>query len=122
MDIKAPEYLVMLVSNSEPMGSKLKESKLAGSRWEPSQGTSLVSLRSVLLLLSPPMHSLVQGLQQLLLIVADIVMCQAKQLVCVLWAVRHFCVVVWGVGRREVDLPSCLLCRCPPHPWGENAA
>lgn len=49
----------MLVSNSETMGSKLKESKLAGTRWEPSQGASPVSLKSVFLLLSPPMHGLV---------------------------------------------------------------
>lgn len=52
------------------------------------------SLRPALRALPPPLHGLTQGLQQPLLVVANVVLRQAEQLVHVLQAVGHLRVVV----------------------------
>lgn len=80
-----------------------------------------LSLRPALPALSPPLQGLAQGLYQPVPVVADVVMCQAQQLVHILLAVGHVGVVVGGVGRRQVHLSSRLLLGCPRHPCGERA-
>lgn len=93
---EALEHLVMLVLSSEQKGKELRVKGDPGGR--PAR-VPQPSLRPVLLALSPPLHGLAHGLPQPFLVVADVVMRQAQQLVHILLAVGHFCVVVWGVGR-----------------------
>lgn len=78
-----------------------KESGAMGARLEPqarAQQPPRPSLGPAPLALPPPLHGLTQGLQQPLLVVADVVMRQAEQLVRILLAVGHLRVVVGGVG------------------------